>query len=536
MNARMIRSATLSPRRAPAPAASQSVRIAAIDVGSNSVHMIICQVEPDGGMVPLFRMKEMIGLAAAAFPSRSLPPAAMDHAIAVLARFKQTAMGRGCEKIRCVATSAVRESSNGGDLLQRIGDELGLSARVISGREEARLIYLGVRHAAHLHANTLLVDVGGGSVEFIIGDEEQASLLESRKLGASRMTTQFVKSDPISEADLAALRRHYDKELSPLCEQLLAAKFTRAIGTSGTLETLAAMSHAIPGGSNGSRSSAGTVLERGAFNQLLDKLVKSTAAERGRMAALDPRRRDQIVAGAVLVGELFRRLRLRKIELCKSALREGVLVDYVARHIPELTIRQRIGDPRRRSVLALARRCAWHKIHSEQVAKLCVRLFDQLRSLHGLDPRARELIEFGALLHDIGWHISQEGHHKHSMYLIANGNLEGFTEEEIQIIANIARYHRKSPPRKKHPVYQRLTPSAKRIVDIGASLLRLADGLDRSHGGVVEDLRCRTTAAHVKCSVVTRDDAQLEVWGANRKREMFESVFERPIVFELTKP
>jgi exopolyphosphatase/guanosine-5'-triphosphate,3'-diphosphate pyrophosphatase len=512
------------------------LRIAAIDIGSNSIHMIIAQVEADGGMVSIARLKEMTGLAAAAFPKHLLPRDSIERAMLVLGRFKQAALDRKCEKIRCVATSAVRESNNGGDFLQRIKDELNLNAKIISGREEARLIYLGVRHAVQLNSNTLILDIGGGSAEFIIGDAHQASLLESRKLGASRMTTQFVKTDPISEEDVAAIRAHYERELAPVCEQILHHSPNRAIGTSGTLEAVAALTapYAKDRESNGEEKDA-IAIERGPFQELLEKLLKSSAEQREKIPDLDPHRRNQIVAGALLVDELFRRLKLKRIEITKSALREGIVVDYLARNIPEMTIRQRIPEPRRRSVIGLARRCAWHKNHSEQVAKLCLNLFDQLRSLHGLDNRARELIDYGALLHDIGWHIAQNGHHKHSMYLIFNGDLEGFTEEEIQIIANIARYHRKSTPKRKHAGFQKLPPQARRIVCVGAALLRLADGLDRSHASVVESVRCRTTAAQVKCTVITRLDAELEIWGANRKREMFEAVLQRPIVFELAR-
>ncbi len=530
----MTRSTSSTLRRGSESQAAQSLRIAAIDIGSNSIHMIMTQVEPDGGLVVLARMKEMTGLAAAAFPKRLLPRDSIERAIAVLGRFKQAALGQRCEKIRCVATSAVRESTNGGDFLQRIKDELNLNAKIISGREEARLIYLGVRHSVQLTGHTLILDIGGGSAEFIVGDAHQASVLESRKLGASRMTTQFVKSDPISDEDVAAIRAHYERELSSVSEQILRHNPTRAIGTSGTLEAVALLTaaQANDGNSNGKDDA---VIERGPFQQLLELLLKSSAEQREKMPELDPHRRKQIVAGALLVDELFRRLKLKKIEITKSALREGIVVDYLARNVPEMTIRHRIPEPRRRSIIGLARRCAWHKSHSEHVAKLCLNLFDQLRSLHGLDNKARELIEYGALLHDIGWHIAQSSHHKHSMYLILNGDLEGFTPEEIQIIANIARYHRKSAPKKKHAAFQKLPPEARRIVCVGAAILRLADGLDRSHASVVDSVRCRTTAGHVKCNIVTRLDAQLEIWGANRKREMFESVLQRPIQFELAR-
>jgi exopolyphosphatase/guanosine-5'-triphosphate,3'-diphosphate pyrophosphatase len=236
------------------------------------------------------------------------------------------------------------------------------------------------------------------------------------------------------------------------------------------------------------------------------------------------------------VHELFRRLDMSEIRVCKSALREGILVDYLTRHAPELSIRRDVPDPRRRSVLDLARRCAWHQSHSEHVARLCVDLFDQLQPLHKLGPEARELIEYGTLLHDIGWHIAREGHHKHSMYLILNGGLKNFTPEEIGVIANIARYHRKAAPKAAHRQFAKLSSRAQRVVRIGAALLRVADGLDRSHGSVVSSVKSEVSGKKVELTVKARGDAELEIWGARSKMDMFKDVFKRKLRVRLGTP
>ena len=538
------------------------MRIAAIDIGSNSIHMIVAEADVDGGITTLWRMKEMVGLGRESFPSRAIPRETIDRAMAVLARFQQAAQQRQCEHVCAVATSAVREASNGGDFIERIGRSLGLDVRVISGREEARLIYLGVRHALPLKGGPhLIVDIGGGSVEFIVGDHRRHLLLESRKLGAARMTAQFVKSERIGEDEQAALLAHYEKELEPIVGEIMRLKPVRAIGTSGTLENIAAMSAPPPptpppstspvartmGNGNGHAQANGggggagvaarpAFIDRQALDEMLRGLLRSNARQRAAMHGLDEGRRDQIVAGALLVRELFRRLKLRRIQIASAALREGILVDYLSRHLPDLAIRQQIPDPRMRSVIALARRCSWHKSHSEHVARLTMRLFDDTRAIHGLGTPERQLIEYAALLHDIGWHIGRSGHHKHSMYLIRHGDLKGFAGEEIEIIANIARYHRKAPPSKRHDAYDALSPRSKKVVCAGAALLRLADGLDRSHANVVRDVRCRLVDGRdVKCAVKTRWDAQLEIWGAKRKRELFEKVFKHPITFEVAR-
>ncbi len=522
------------PRKTVAQPNRQGLRVAAIDVGSNSVHMIVAQVDADGGVTTLWRMKEMVGLGRTSFPSRRLTRDAMDRALASLGRFKQAAQQRQAEKIVAVATSAIREAENGGDFIERAKRELGLYVRVVSAREEARLIYLAVRHAMNLKEDPhLIVDIGGGSVEFIVGDGRRAAMLESRKLGAARMSAKYVHSDPISDEDTKSLLRHYERELAPLVETINHHKPVKVIGTSGTLENIAAMCGTPYESGNGEGS--GGMIERGPLEKLVEELLKSTTDDRAKLRGLDDQRKDQIIAGALLVRELFERLEIKRIDLCGSALREGILLDYLGRHAPDLAIRGEVPDPRRRSVIDLARRCDWHKTHSEQVASLAMRLFDELRPVHGLGALDRELIEYAALLHDIGWHIGRKGHHKHSMYLILHGDLKPFTEEEVRIMANVARYHRKSPPKRSHENYAGLPPRARRIVDVGASLLRLADGLDRSHSQVILGLRCRVDDAQVKCTLAAKSDAELEVWGAQRKRDCFARTFKREIIFSLEK-
>jgi exopolyphosphatase/guanosine-5'-triphosphate,3'-diphosphate pyrophosphatase len=530
----MARPTTLSifrkPRQQqPASADRADFRIAAIDIGSNSLHMVVAQVDADGSVTTLWRMKEMVGLGRISFPARRLSREAMDRAVTVLRRFQEAARARHCEKVLAVATSAVREAENGGDFLERVRRELGLNIRIVSARDEARMIYLGVRHEADLgNKPHFILDVGGGSVEFIVADDQRPLVLESRKLGAARMTARYISSDPISPADLKALLAHYDRELSPVCDNVLSTKPVAALGTSGTLENLAAMSNEMFGKS----SHGSSVIEREPLARLVGRLLESKAKDRAGIPGLDDQRKDQIVAGALLVNELFRRLDLSEIKVCKSALREGILLDYLARHAPELSIRRQVPDPRRRSVLDLARRCGWHQAHHEQVARLCMELFDQTRSLHRLGTEERELIEFAALLHDIGLHIARECHHKHSQYLILNGDLKNFSREEIRIVANIARYHRKAKPNRSHPQYDALSKRSRAIVNIGAALLRIADGLDRSHCGVVSNIKTKVGRHHVTITVHSRGDAELELWGARRQMDLFTKVFDRTVSFE----
>lgn len=510
----------------------ESLRLAAIDVGSNSIHMIVAQIDPDGGVTTLWRMKEPTGLGRLTFPSRRIGKEAMDRALSTLARFQHAARQKSAEKMVVVATSAIREAINGGDLIERARRELKLPIRVVSAREEARLIYLGIRHAGCFGDRPdeahFAVDIGGGSVEFIIGTNERAMVLDSRKLGAARMTARFIKNDPPTAEEVEKLRQHYDRELVSIAEQVATIRPIAMAGTSGTLENIARMC----GGSEA--GSEQPTIDVKKLDKLVNRLLKTTSAQRAEMPDLDDQRKEQIIAGVLLVQRLLAKLAdsgLTKMTLCNAALREGILIDYVHRKQPKMRIRREVPDPRRRSVLDLCRRCEWHKDHSQQVTRLTLRLFDELQHLHNLGPIDRELIEYGALMHDIGWHIGRKKHHKHSAYLIRHGKLRNFTDEEVLILANIARYHRNAPPKLKHGLYAKLPTRARRTVDVGAALLRIADGLDRTHAAVVRDVTCQIKPGNVKVVLDVKSDAEMEIWGARRKADVFERIFERELDF-----
>ncbi len=505
------------------------LRLGAIDIGSNSLHMVIAQVDEDGAVTTLWRIKEMVGLGRISFPSRRLSAEAMERALSALTHFQDTCRRRGCRKIMAVATSAVREAENGGEFIERVRRRTGLRVRVVSAREEARLIYLGARHECELGEQpNLILDVGGGSAEFIVGNSRKAALLESRKLGAARMTAQFINSDPPAQGQIDALVQHYQRELTPLLAKIARLEPKQIMGCSGTIEALACLCDE----QNRSLRDGGAVLKRNALDELVVKLRTSTAPERSALKGMDAKRQDQILAGAMLVQQILHHLDVPNLSLCGGALREGMLVDYLARHMPDLAIRRDVPDVRRRSVIDLARRCDWHERHSLQVTRIALKLFDLLKPYHALEDSQRELLEYSAMLHDIGWHIAERSHHKHSAYLILHGRLEGFTNQEVRVIANIARYHRKSRPKKSHAGFNRLSAAEQRLVEIGAGILRVSDGLDRSHCGAVSSLRCRKDADHLTLSVKGRGDIQLELWAARRKRGLLERVLQTPVLFK----
>jgi exopolyphosphatase/guanosine-5'-triphosphate,3'-diphosphate pyrophosphatase len=466
-------------------------------------------------------------LGSAALVRHRLTRTAMNHTYQVLDRYQTIARRLDSDVVLAFATSAVRECANGPDFVALLKLDLGLNIQVISSQEEARLIYLAVRQAVDLsdaERPSLIVDIGGGSAEFILATPEKPILLQSRKLGASRLTQQFLTSDPPKKGELKALKKHIENELRMILPQVKACGTRRIIGTSGTMQNLVAMC-LLQHGEENVRHRVLTEMTRDDFEQVYDRLLSSTPEQRERMPGLDPGRADQIIAGAVLVKYLFDELDADRIEVCDRAMREGMIIDYMQTHWPKVKLSVQVRDPRRRSVIELGRRCNYNEAHGLQVAKLSLSIFDQMKKVHGLGDQERELLDYAATLHDIGWHIGHSGHHKHSQYLIENGDLDGFSPNEIGVIGNIARYHRKSPPKKSHASYMALPADARETVRKLAAILRIADGMDRGHYGNVTEVRLIRRRRSVTFKLTCQADPELELWGGRQKTDMFEDVF-----------
>ncbi len=517
--------------RAGKKTSPHGLRIGAIDIGTNSLHLVVVEVTEQLGFRILSSEKELTRLGYGALVRHEIPQRAMTHTLEVLGRYQQIARGLECNRILAYATSAVRESKNGGDFVQAAKERLGLDVRVISSQEEARLIYLAVRQAVDLdEQRSLIVDIGGGSAEFIVGTAHQALLLESYKVGASRLSQQFITSDPASGRDMDALEKHIKKALKPVMKKIEALDVQRIIGTSGTMENLAAMCVQQHGEAEVRRRRPTEMLSDD-FALIYKKLQRLPVAGRRAIPGLDPGRADQILGGAAVVAYVFDRLQVDRVEISDRAMREGMIIDYMQTHWPRVRLSVQVREPRRRSVIELGRRCNYNEAHHQQVAGLALALFDQLKDVHGLDQSRREQLEFAALLHDIGWHIGHSGHHKHSYYLVKNGDLEGFSPLELEMIANVARYHRRSMPKKSHAAYMSLAPAERNVVDRMAALLRIADGLDRGHYGNVQNIKVRVRKGNVAFVLETKADPELELWAARHKTDLFEAVFKRTASF-----
>jgi exopolyphosphatase/guanosine-5'-triphosphate,3'-diphosphate pyrophosphatase len=508
------------------------MRIAAIDIGTNSVHMIVVRVRPDLSFEVIDREKAMVRLGAGGLDGKELTTEAMGAALQALSKFKRLAESHTVDKILAAATSATREARNGGEFLSRIEAETGIRPRVITGAEEARLIHLAAVYGVDVGgARAVVIDIGGGSTEITLGTATSVQAAKSFKIGVIRLTERFVKSDPLSGRDEQKLTKHILSEIDRHCEQITSTGFDRVIGTSGTILSLGTVATAM---SDGAIPSELRNLRVGAkqIRRLRKEVVGLSLAQRLTIPGLDPRRADLVVAGGVLLDTILRRLGAEDITLCDLALREGLVLDYIRRNSKHIAHVDSIPDVRRRSSLELAERCNYYAEHAQQVVRLALAIFDQTRTVHGLTDREREWLEFAALLHDIGSLISYERHHRHSYYLIRNGDLRGFDPDEIEVVALVARYHRRGTPKRSHEEYSRLPSPLRKTVRTLASILRVAESLDRSHTQTIASLDFRDRGADALLQIKTTGDAELEVWATNRHLQPFEALLGKPVRLE----
>jgi exopolyphosphatase / guanosine-5'-triphosphate,3'-diphosphate pyrophosphatase len=508
------------------------MRIAAIDIGTNSIHMIVVQVRPDLSFEVIDREKDMVRLGAGGLDGRSLTPSAMAAALQTLTKFRRLADSHKVDEIVAAATSATREADNGGDFIAEVDRQTGIRIRVISGTEEARLIHLAAGYGVDVGGTTaVVIDIGGGSVEVTLGTATHLTAGKSFKAGVIRLTERFVKSDPLSDHDSRRLTKHLNREVGPFLDQIAASGFDRVIGTSGTILSLGAL--ALSDGAAPPEDLRNRRVGAKTLHRLRKRLVEADIEERLHMSGLDPRRADLSVAGSVLLDTILRRLGAEDLTLCDLALREGLVLDYIHRNSARIRKVERYPDVRRRSVVELGERCGYWSEHAQQVARLALSIFDQTRSVHGLTDREREWLEYAALLHDVGVHISYDRHHRHSYYLIKNGDLRGFDPQEIEVIALVARYHRQATPKKSHQGFGDLSGALRSTVRVLSAMVRLAEGLDRSHAQAIAGIDMFPRGDDYLARLRATGDVELELWAAHRHVSALEGELGLPIRFEV---
>ncbi|MGA7761798.1 MAG: Ppx/GppA phosphatase family protein [Candidatus Binataceae bacterium] len=501
------------------------MRLAAIDVGSNSVHMVIADVRRDGHFEVIDRVKEMVRLGRNTFTSGRLAREPMELAVRALKNFARLAKVRRVDRIRAVATSAVREAQNGEAFIARIRRETGLKVQIISGAEEAQFIFNAARHALGLEGGPyLLIDVGGGSVELVLVRDGEALWMESLPLGVARLTERFLSSDPPDPADVRRLEDHLHRKLDAVLRKARRAELVQAIGTSGTINALVATARVARDGEQDRLH--GLSIPATDVTWLRNRLLKLTADERAELPGADPKRADLMPAAAVLADFVLEHAGAPELVACTWALREGILLSMV-----NTSARGRgTIEARRRSVSALARRFGALNGHGPQVARLALKIFDAAAPTLKAGPQARELLEHAALLHDIGRVIDHDRHNRHTYYLVKNAELLGFDPLEIEIIAQAARGHRKPSARLDSPEFRALSPAKRHLVRSIAAVLRLADALDRSHFSVVKDIRIRRSPDRFTITVdAAGGQADLELWTCERRSDLLSRLLSRQV-------
>lgn len=503
-------------------------RLAAIDIGTNSFHVVIADIYSDGSYSILDTFKEMVGLGADV-ASGFLSEEAIERGLIAMNHIRLLCDHQKVETILAYATSALRESTNGGEFRQLVLDETGIKIQAIPGIKEAQLIALAVQNSVDLPQDpSLLIDIGGGSVEFIILDQSTIYAKESLKIGTSRTAATFIKNDPIKKSEIEAMVSHYKQELSDFSRKIELYNPALLIGSSGTLENIAQMV-ASQNGKELNATLNNFEYPLSYFLTFYDQFIKLDRKQRLQVTGIDNKRVDFIIPGMILVHHLVSKYAFKKMRTSTDALREGMIIDYIKRNSSSLTLLEEYPNLRDRSIYNLLKKCNWHESHSQHVQKLAFKLFDQLEPYHNLTQHDRELLGYACLLHDIGYHISHSKHHKHALYIIQNAELKGFDNTEIELMAHVSRYHRRSTPKKRHESYAILPKEIRKQIKKIAAFMRVADGLDRSHFQTVTDLDAVMKDNTVEIQITVESDPQMEIWGAKRKRELFEDLFNKPL-------
>jgi exopolyphosphatase/guanosine-5'-triphosphate,3'-diphosphate pyrophosphatase len=499
-------------------------RLAVIDIGTNSIHMVLAEIGKKFSYIIVDRIKEMARLGDGTFTSHRLSHEAMERGIAVLKRFSLLAKNKGFYTINPVATSAVREAKNGGDFLKLVRKELGLKIRVITGEEEARLIYLGVRHSLDMSDSSgMIVDIGGGAVELMACTPTRLKFVRSLKLGAIRLKDQYIKSDPPDKKMMQRMQQAVKQAIKKSLVKKKRASLGSLVATSGMAGNLTEIIYLARTGRSLSQIDM-AVIDLKEIKKV-EHLLRTTDTEgRLKIPGLDPRRVDTLFPGVMVLRVLMECLGLKQVRISDKAIREGVIYDFIQQHHEGLKAEQEIPNVRRRQVLLLARRYQYPKVHSHHTSKLALSLFDQTQSIHGMGETEREWLDYASLLHDIGHHIQENKHHKHTYYLITHADLPGFSPDEIAVVANVARYHRRGLPKVKHRGFKLLHAKQRKVVLGLSAILRIADGLDRSHFSVVKAVKV-DMGKSVRLHVAFRYDPELELWTTERRKRLFEKIY-----------
>lgn len=509
---------------------TEPANLAAIDIGTSSVHLAIARAVDGGRPEILMREKLPVRLGSGATDMKKLDPAAVDRALAALKSFGSLADAHDAD-IHAVATSAVREAEDAQNFIDRAWDEAGIEIAVISGAEEARLIHLGVLGAVPLaRTRHLVIDIGGGSTEFIVGHDMEPQFLRSLKIGHVRTSNRFFPDGRITSESVDECRIFLLSFLARIRNEVEELGFDRVVGSSGTFETMAEVARRLRGSDHSDDSGA---ITRDEIDQALATILAAeTPSERDAIGGIDTHRADTIVAGALIVEAIMTTFNIAEFTVSPDALREGLVLDRLSRNQPDSGGLHHLSAIRASSVRSVVERYGETMADAHQATDISLQLFDSTIDQHGFGDFERDVLEAAAMLHNIGRFVGHSAHHRHSYYLIRNtDHLAGFHEHERELIALIARYHRKSAPKPNHVGFKNLNEPDQHRVKVLGGMLRIGIALDRTGQRAVSKIDLAVKANTIVV-LVHGDKIELELFSADQRKSLLESALRTPIVIK----
>ena len=506
------------------------MKLAAIDIGTNSIHMIVVKVLQQRNFEVIDREKEMVKLGVGVFATNRLSDRAFKLGISTIERYVQLANQLGVDEIITAATSAIREAQNGEDFLKEVVRRTKIRPRMISGKEEARLIFLAVRNAIALeNENALVLDIGGGSTEAVVGNREEVLFGTSMKLGVLRLLDMFGGEQKMSLDARRVLEAHIRFLAKPVLSGAKAVGFTRAIGTSGTIRTMGEAAY-VAQYERSLNSVNAEVVALKDLQQMTDKLINLKPEKRANVEGVSEKRTDAIHLGGVLLCQLLELAAVEELTLCDASLREGLILDYLERQASQVDLLNDDKDLRHRKAAQLVSKYAANWEKNSHIAGLAMQLFEQTRSLHGFGELEQGILEYAALLHDIGLYIAHSGYHKTSRYILEKTDPRGFTDEEMLLIGHVVRYHRRAKPKTKQGKFKRLSDRHRQVVQVLSGLLRIAIGLERSQSQLVETVSCNVSEETLEIVALGQGDLAVEIWAAQSDRIVLEEAIDRQVL------
>ena len=505
------------------------MKLAAIDIGTNSIHMIVVKVLQRRNFEVIDREKEMAKLGVGVFATNRLSDRAFKVGLETIDRCVQLADQLGVDEIITAATSAIREAKNGEEFLKEVVKRTKIRPRIISGKDEARMIFLAVKNAIDLEGeNALVLDIGGGSTEVVVGNEEEVLFGTSMKLGVLRLLDMFETEGPMGDEARGVLEAHMRFLSRSVMEKAKEAGFTRVIGTSGTNRAMGEAAY-VRRHDQSLNSVNAEVVRLKDLRKVTDKLMEMDPDDRSDVEGISKKRSDAIHLGGILLCQLLEMAQVKEMTLCDASLREGLILDYLEKHSEEVNKFEIDTDLRHRKAAQLVHKYESDWDRNTYIAHLAGEIFDQTQELHEFGEMEKEVLEYGALLHDIGLYVSHSSYHKISRYILKKTDPRGFTDEEILLIRHVARYHRRANPSTSQGKFKKLSDRHRQIVRVLSGILRIAIGLDRSKSQLVKEISCKIDDETLAITVSGEGDLAVELWSAEEQCEVLSDAIARKI-------